>query len=229
MQQTIHLFCFLFFTSFLSAQNFSVSADYASLQGSCQSEIGPRISLKNESKQNITLIWEQNRNLCPDGWEVAVCDRQCYSSLVQKKQINLKPQESLDNFRVNFRPNGKEGIGNLEIKIYEKGQPQDAQTVLFSASAKNEHSAQKMHAAKAEKPTVYPNPVVEHLMLRDAAQQVQYLEIYNVVGRKLLQFQVNGQQDKFDVSSLPRGIYMLRMLDENRHIIRTERISKYNP
>jgi len=229
MQQTIHLFCFLFFTAFLSAQNFSVSTDYASLQGNCQTEIGPRVSLKNESNRKITLVWEQSRNLCPEGWEVAVCDRQCYSSLVQKKQLVLGPKEEVSNFRVNFRPNGKEGIGNLELKIYEKGLKQDAERILFSASAKNERSAQKMYQPKAEKPTVYPNPVVEHLMLRDAQEQVKYLEIYNVVGRKVLQFQVNGQQDKFDVSSLNRGIYMLRMLDENRHIIRTERISKYNP
>ncbi|MFT5646651.1 MAG: hypothetical protein ACI976_001333, partial [Aureispira sp.] len=31
------------------------------------------------------------------------------------------------------------------------------------------------------------------------------------------------------VSNLPKGMYMVRMRDANGNIIRTQRISKYNP
>jgi len=75
---------------------------------------------------------------------------------------------------------------------------------------------------------IYPNPATEFFMLNDANHQVKFLEVYNVVGRKLLEFHVH-EGDKYDVSSLNRGMYMVRMLDENRNVIRTQRISKYNP
>ena len=78
-------------------------------------------------------------------------------------------------------------------------------------------------------PSIYPNPVTEFMRIQDDYTRVKHLEIYNVVGRKLQSFSVNFSGQKYDVSRLPRGIYMVRMMDEQGTILRTQRISKYNP
>ena len=67
------------------------------------------------------------------------------------------------------------------------------------------------------------------MRIQDDYNRVKHLEIYNVVGRKLQSFSVNYSGQKYDVSRLPRGIYMVRMMDEQGTILRTQRISKYNP
>ena len=66
-------------------------------------------------------------------------------------------------------------------------------------------------------------------MVQDANNDVKFIEVYNVVGRKLSEFTVGNNSSKFDISDLQRGMYMVRMLDRNKNIIRTQRISKYNP
>ncbi len=214
----------------LQAQQLSVSDNYTTLQGRSHHEIAPAVILENEGNSPITIYWEQLRANVPDGWEVVVCDKRCYSTLVKKKSFTLAPGERLSDFRVSFRPNGINGIGTVEVKLYNPAQPSDAQTVMFSASAQSSSLFNNNSStSNVEKPSVYPNPAIEHIMIRDQQAEVKFLEIYNVVGRKIKSFAVHHEGDKYNVSGLPRGMYMIRLLDQNRNIIRTQRISKYNP
>jgi hypothetical protein len=230
MQKIILFFFFIFLTNLLHAQQLSVSSNYTTLQGRSHHEVAPSVVLKNTGNSTITVRWEQVRANVPDGWEVVVCDKRCYSTLVTKKSFTLAPGETLSDFRVSFRPNGVNGIGTVELKIYDAADPSNSQTVMFSASAQSSSLFNNgASAANLDKPSVYPNPAIEHIMLRDAQSTVKFIEIYNVVGRKIKTFSVRHDGDKYDVSDLQMGMYMVRMLDQNRNIIRTERISKYNP
>ena len=149
MQKTIHIFLFLFISILASAQSFSVSSTYASSQGKNGEEVSPAISLKNTTNSNIELRWEKVRNNAPQGWEVVVCDKQCYTGLVDSKKFTLAPGESLNDFRVSFRPNGVDGIGNVEIKIYDVRNPASSTTVVFAASAQNSSMASTQSSANA--------------------------------------------------------------------------------
>jgi hypothetical protein len=67
----------------------------------------------------------------------------------------------------------------------------------------------------------------DYIQIQDGAD-VKYIEIHNALGRKVLDFNVVNS-GRYDIGDLARGMYMVRMLDRNRNIIRTQRISKYNP
>jgi hypothetical protein len=227
MQKTVHIFLFLFFSILATAQNFSVSSTYTSSQGRNGEEVAPTVTLRNTGNTSIELKWEKIRNNAPQGWEIVVCDKQCYTGLVESKTFTLAPGESLNDFRVSFRPNGVDGIGNVEIKISEVRNPASSTTVVFAASAQNSGIGGNQNPSNTL--NIYPNPAIDHIMIQDDGEQVKYLEVYNVVGRKIMDFSVRNDGVKYDVSSLPRGMYMVRMLDRNRNILRTQRISKYNP
>lgn len=227
MQKTIHIFLLLLISIFATAQNFSVSSTYTVMQGRSTEEVAPTVTLKNTSNTAIELRWEKIRNNVPQGWEVVVCDKQCYNTLIEGKTFTLAPGEVLSDFRVSFRPNGVEGIGNIEVKIYEVRNQLHATTVMFAASAQTS-STLGAHSS-SNTPSIYPNPAIDHIQIQDIGENVKYLEVYNVVGRKVLDFSIRNDGNKYDVSELPRGMYMVRMLDRNRNILRTQRISKYNP
>lgn len=230
MQKLILLLFFISFTNLLQAQQLSVSSNYTTLQGRSHHEVAPSVVLKNTGNNRMTVRWEQVRANVPEGWEVVVCDKRCYSTLITKRSFTLDAGESLSDFRVSFRPNGINGIGTVEVKLYDASNPSNSQTIMFSASAQSSSLFNNNNATTAlEKPSVYPNPAIEHIMLRDAESAVKFIEIYNVVGRKIKSFPIRHDGDKYDVGELPRGMYMVRMLDHNRNIIRTQRISKYNP
>ncbi len=225
MKKTILLSLFLLFNVLAQAQQLLVSSTYAAQQGRSSEEISPSVLVKNSSTRTMELRWERVRNNMPQGWDAVVCDKQCYNTLVDSKIFTLAPGESVSDFRVLFRPNGIEGIGNVEIKIYEVRNPSNTVTVAFSGSAQQSGGNSSFSGSA---PSIYPNPAVDHIQIQDGSE-VKFLEIYNVVGRKIEDFTVNNGTGKYDVSELPRGMYMVRMLDRNRNIIRTQRISKYNP
>jgi len=221
--QKIILLSFFLLANFLAQAQLYISSTYSSQQGRSSEEIAPSVTLKNNGNYTIEVRWERIRNNLPQGWDAVVCDKQC--SLAEAKTFTLASGESISNFRVSFRPNGVEGIGNTEIKIYEVRNPGNSTIVNFSAAASNGNNMASISGNNA--PTVYPNPAIDHIMIQDANNEVKFLEVYNVVGRKIEEFTVNG--GKYDVSELPLGMYMVRMLDKNKNIIRTQRISKYNP
>lgn len=214
----------LYLTFFLSintlfGQSLSVSTSYANQQGRTSEEISPSVLLKNNSGSSMELRWERVKNNMPPGWEALICERNCYSALLESRTFTLAPGESIPDFRVTFRPNGQEGIANTEIKVYEVKNPANSVTVFFTASA--------VSGSSGNGPTVYPNPAVDFIQIQDGSD-VKFIEVHNALGRKILDFNAVNS-GRYDIGDLPKGMYMVRMLDRNRNIIRTQRISKYNP
>ncbi|BDS13890.1 T9SS type A sorting domain-containing protein [Aureispira anguillae] len=232
MYKTILTSIFLLFAVVLmqGQSTFRTSTSYATKQGQINKEVSPTIILRNLTSKTIELRWEIKKVNLSEGWQAIVCDHQCYTSLVNSKTFTLEPNEVLHDFKVSFRPNGKEGMGNLELVIYDVNRKKETeQTITFSGAAQSTHTSTHSFSKEIAVPKVFPNPAIEFIHLKDDYNQVKLIEIYNVVGRKMQKFSVNYAGEKYDISRLPRGIYMVRMYNSNGNNIRTQRISKYNP
>jgi hypothetical protein len=230
MLKTVLIAFFISVAVLLHAQgSFHVSTTYATQQGTIDREVAPSISIRNLTNRPLELRWEIKKTNLSEGWQAVVCDQQCYTSLVQTKTFELQPNEMLHDFKVSFRPNGKQGMGHLELSLYVDGeQDHSEQNITFSGAAQQQTGILGA-SRETGAPKIYPNPVTEFMYLQDDYDAVKTVEVYNVVGRQLQRFSVSYSGQKYDVSRLPRGIYMIRMLDESGTIIRTQRISKYNP
>jgi hypothetical protein len=60
--------------------------------------------------------------------------------------------------------------------------------------------------------TVYPNPT-KHLIKINTANSFKNIQVYNATGQLVLSF--DGQQNTFNVSTLTKGIYFLKIINEN--------------
>ncbi|MCH2023187.1 MAG: T9SS type A sorting domain-containing protein [Saprospiraceae bacterium] len=210
--------------------SFHVSSNYTTKQGRIDREVVTSVVLRNLTQRDVEMKWEVKKSNLSQGWQVVVCDHQCYTSQVNSKNFKLKPNEIIHDFKVAFRPNGKEGSGNLEILVYDVNDKDRSETIFFNATAQGSQNSMIGNISKEKiAPKIFPNPAIEYIQLKDDNNTVKLIEIYNVVGRKMQKIAVNNVGEKYDVSQLTRGMYMARMLDSKGHIVRTQRISKNNP
>jgi uncharacterized protein (TIGR02145 family) len=58
---------------------------------------------------------------------------------------------------------------------------------------------------------IYPNPVTDKLYLNNSTRQTLKMQIYNTVGQCVLQKELNTQTSEINISSLTKGIYILKL------------------
>ena len=75
-----------------------------------------------------------------------------------------------------------------------------------------------------EKIRVFPNPATDYFMLKNAPN-VNKVLIYNIVGRQIKSFRVNGAGAKYMVNDLPKGMYVIRLMNTENNLIQTLRIN----
>ena len=71
---------------------------------------------------------------------------------------------------------------------------------------------------------IYPNPAVNFIGLNKVSG-VGSIIIYNLVGRKMKKF-VALKDEKYDVTDLPRGMYLVQLLGDDGKVVTTQRMSK---
>ena len=75
---------------------------------------------------------------------------------------------------------------------------------------------------------IFPNPPTEYFQLEDN-DVVARIELFNIIGNRVAIYTVNAPGEKYPVADLPRGLYLVRMIDRNGQILFTQRFSKVNP
>ncbi|KQT16330.1 hypothetical protein ASG31_12495 [Chryseobacterium sp. Leaf404] len=68
--------------------------------------------------------------------------------------------------------------------------------------------------------SVYPNPVTDNLYVKSATE-ITELNIYNFAGQKLMTQKNSVPTPQLNVTSLPKGVYILQMLDKKGNITST--------
>ena len=74
------------------------------------------------------------------------------------------------------------------------------------------------------RPGVYPNPASDYIGLSNDAF-VQQLVIYNFSGRQVCAFNASKGQ-KYNISELPTGMYLVQFMDVQGRIMHTQRLQK---
>ncbi len=73
--------------------------------------------------------------------------------------------------------------------------------------------------------SVYPNPVADYISVNDHNEQVGFIAVFSLTGRKVKEFEfVKG--DTYSVSDLPKGMYLVQIQDRSRKILTTQKVDK---
>jgi hypothetical protein len=72
--------------------------------------------------------------------------------------------------------------------------------------------------------TIFPNPATDFISISNE-DKVSEITVMNLVGRKIKTFKVH-EGARYDVSSLPQGMYLIQVIDHSEKVITTQRIRK---
>lgn len=220
-----------FLTLFISlqikvkAQDISVKNDtmFGSIVAVDSSKITLNNIVTNNTANTVTLVWERTEDI-PVGWTTAVCDNNlCYSFEVDNEVYSPIDSGLSGDLIVYFYPNDIVGSGKVTIQLYPQGgNPQDGISVLFFGEAWSVGTKENDLA----KFSMYPNPVTNYLNIQFSYKGKHYVEVYNILGRKILKKEVqNDNIMRIPFSNLQRGMYIVMYKAQNGKII-TKSISK---
>lgn len=85
--------------------------------------------------------------------------------------------------------------------------------------------AQRSVAAGKSDLSVFPNPACDFISVQDNHELVGQVAIYSLIGRKLKEFDFN-KGEQYPIGDLPKGMYLVQLIDKNREIIKTQKIDK---
>lgn len=190
------------------------------------------VRLKNNSRRAMNLRWELAVDEAPAEWRFSVCDQNtCYFTTnttnvdyrdrIPYAPVILMPGDTA-KLDLNVFPIGAAGNANVHINLYDIANPK---TLLNTAnyfitidglSAITELDKNKLR--------VYPNPVSDYLTITRNTF-VRQLWVSNILGKQVRTFDTSFG-NKYDISDLPDGIYLISMVDANRKVVKTVRVSK---
>lgn len=235
----IALFAFLQI-SFTQAQSFSISPNptYSSvdLDINPQSlEIIAEALITNNSSEVLNLQWERILNEKPECWLTSISDmNMSHFTMVSISEFQIQPKSQKNILNVhafphsgNSTPGVTSGEAHVILRVTNLNVPSDTVLVDYYFSATGgDVSCETTGISEKERNDliVYPNPSSDFIQLTENSL-VRRLVVYNILGSPILTFNTSVNQ-KYDVSNLPKGVYLLEMMDANDDQIKTVNLLK---
>lgn len=223
MKQNLLLMLSVFMITQISAQNFEfnispvVTLDIAS---SDFEGIG-HSTVINTGTVDQNLRWDKNIVEITDQWQVAVCDKnQCFPPTVNTRNFSLVPDEA-GTIDVHAYPNSQDGSAIVEIVITNTDDESQNISNLYYFN----QQATSTIEINRQSIKVYPNPS-KGLFSVKGSKQISSVDIYSLTGVKVESFDYNDGK-WYDISNLPKGTYLVRLLDRNAEQLVTKLINKF--
>lgn len=218
-----------------SAQSFTLDKDTAK---TVISDNGGKATcnITNTTPGAIKLDWKiisTNIPAAPSVWnsEFGLCDNQyCYVSGI----LSGSTQTTLDIPAGGTMPMYiSYGMGIAAATTFgpyyvttEVSQGSTKDTVTYIVN-KWTTSVNNVASKSADNVVLYPNPVRGDLNVVFAGMnEVKSLGIYNLIGKQVSAYKVNGTSASVSMDNMPSGIYMLRLMDGQGRVVAVRKFNK---
>ncbi len=177
----------------------------------------------NTSDTVKTFRWTRSIESMTEGWANAICDRNaCYSTDTDSTPdaflLELAAGDS-SMIDVHIRPNGIEGQAVVKVTVFEVDDPDNRVEGTYRFNQTTPTSDVNLDVIK-----LFPNPTTEYFELSEAYDVARVI-VYNLGGRQMKSF-ISYPGAKFMVAELPRGMYLVRLIDRQRGVLKTLRLTK---
>jgi len=181
--------------------------------------------VKNESDNTRTYLWERSIICNSAEFDIAICDETaCYLPSVSSKEFTLEAGAE-GRMDVHVYLNDVDNGAEVQITITEVGNDANTASAMYMY---NVCAPLDVKNLEEEQITIFPNPATEYFNLTDNSS-VKEIIIYNIVGKPVKVFNqvFNGQ--RYDISDLSTGLYLISFLDADNKVIKTNRLSTKHP
>lgn len=173
----------------------------------------------------ITLRWNIVNLSGPKEWMVYTClGNACYAPGQLEGLQDLQPGEEMI-IQAHIFPQSACGTGGYEITFTDTASNQVVATGIFNFQCQTSGVSSGFGSAKPG--SVFPNPAITWFSVTEMTGASR-VEMYNIIGKQVAQFAYQPSA-RYDISSLPGGMYLVRILDQQGRVMVTRRMSKNTP
>ncbi|MEO1436419.1 MAG: T9SS type A sorting domain-containing protein [Bacteroidota bacterium] len=181
------------------------------------------VVVRNLSDQAVEVDVFRSRNNLPQGWLTAIGKGSNIQSPFKDAFTLSIPANGSARLAVQFSPKGG-GTGTVELVLQAANDPSNQVVQKFTGSTRPSTLSKQI-----DNISVFPNPADSYFKISDQQNQVKKVQVYNIVGRMIGEYQVHHPGEEFDVTKFSRGIYLIRLLDAQDKILVTQRLNVIKP
>lgn len=155
-----------------------------------------------KNNDNILLLWQTQNEQNTDRIEI-------------ERNLDANRFENIGN--VKTKGNGKEGKNDYEFRDeYPQAGVQYYRLKMLDKDGKYKYSTTVKVAYEGQiQVKMFPNPA-DHFVVLQNVSGYNYVSITNMDGRKLLSKAINNSECKIDISTMPKGVYVVELSKENK-------------
>ncbi len=236
MRRLVYLFALplLFSSNKSEAQSFSMQKDTAT--AAVYGYIDLYNNLTNLTSDTIRVNWKVLSHTLPPSWvsgaSFGICDNvTCYDGQILSGSVQTTDTIGANAtmpFKLQLDVSSSSVVpttGTPYTATIELSQGSTTDTVIFAAYKWNTNNVGKVTMSR-EDVVLYPNPAYNEVNVTfNRELGVRNVAIYNLVGKQVSAYRVNGTSAKIDIEKIPAGIYFLRLSDNNGRVVATRRFT----
>lgn len=216
-----------------TAQNYTLDKDTAKATVYNNGFAELKIKLTNTASHSYKLTWKVVSHTLPAGWTsngFGICDNE--TCVTYNTETGFLPKETLpvnpnDHFDYKMQ---------IDVSGIPTGGPYYVNTTITDGTTTKNPVFELTNRFATGIPTVnrmkddvvmYPNPAHDELnVIYNGNSSIKNIAVYNLIGKVVNVYKVTGNNNaNLDISSIPSGIYFVRLVDAQGHVIATRKFT----
>lgn len=184
-----------------------------------------KATLTNTSETDtLTVMWKRNIIDLSDGWETSVCDQhKCYGTDTEANPENrpvvLAPGAT-SNLDIYIYANSIVGAAEIDVTVTDLANGDNVLTGKYNIDTTTPTS----ELFSKGDIQIFPNPALNAFQIKND-KSVRRVKIYNIIGKEINNYShIRGAQ--YDVVNYQKGIYIIRLFDQNDKMLKVLRLNK---
>ena len=165
----------------------------------------------------------------PAEWKTFICDSQnCYTPNTYEcpKENEFGPNASSSAWSVKVDPSGVKGSSTLVMEFYSESSFTNLigtteVGAVFTADSDLTSSSNDIFTGNL---VLFPNPTQDYFSIKND-ENISTVSLVNVIGKEIWT-QKHNTGALYDVSNLFKGMYLVRLMDNQGNLVKTLRLNK---
>ena len=117
------------------------------------------------------------------------------------------------------------GEARILLKVTNQNDATDTLSGIYLFNVVGEPIVSTTNDLELQALSLFPNPTNDYFELSTTGSNlVDVVQVHNILGRQVRQYL--AAENRFDVADLPKGMYLVSLMDEQEGILKTLRLQK---
>ncbi len=188
---------------------------------------------------SVTINWKVIATDFPTDWQGAtgICDNKLCYNFPGLWPTSLRTSYPYPNGLGDFHLqtalttttpafDAANGCHYVTVRAYDHNVPADSATMTFIVR-KGCATTGIVNPKPSEEIVLYPNPAYSEVnVVYDEASDIKNIAVYNIIGKVMTVYKVNGNSANLNIESIPSGIYFVRLYNSTGSVVVTRKFTK---